>query len=144
MGLPGLHADAVFAVYVLGLLGAMLVVGALSDHVGRRPVLGAAIALEAVALVGFLLAGGVAALPAARLAQGVATGAAITTLGAALVDLNTARARAGGRAARGRDALRAGGRRGGGGALVEFAPAPTQLVYACCSPGWCSRRWSWP
>ncbi|MEN3303030.1 MFS transporter, partial [Pseudonocardia sp.] len=47
----------VFAIYVLGLLGSLLVVGALSDHVGRRPVLAAAIVLEALALVLFLLAG---------------------------------------------------------------------------------------
>src|SRR4051794_33913658 len=75
---------AVFAVYVVGLLGSLLVVGALSDHLGRRPVLAAAILLEIVALVLFLLAGDVVALAAARLLQGVATGAAITTLGATL------------------------------------------------------------
>ena len=34
----------VFAIYVVGLLGSLLVLGALSDHVGRRPVLGASIA----------------------------------------------------------------------------------------------------
>src|SRR3954465_14242043 len=53
---------AVFAVYVVGLLGSLLVVGALSDHLGRRPVLAAAILLEIVALVVFLLAGDVVAL----------------------------------------------------------------------------------
>jgi hypothetical protein len=31
----------IFAVYVLALTGSLLVVGALSDHIGRRPVLGA-------------------------------------------------------------------------------------------------------
>src|SRR5689334_19350805 len=65
---------AVFAVYVAGLLGSLLVVGALSDHLGRRPVLAAAILLEIVALVLFLVAGDVVALGAARLLQGVATG----------------------------------------------------------------------
>jgi MFS family permease len=77
---------------VVGLLGSLLVVGALSDHVGRRPVLGAAIALETVALVLFLFAENVVALSAARLLQGIATGAAVTTLGAALVDLEPAHA----------------------------------------------------
>src|SRR3954453_21412493 len=62
----------VFAIYVLGLLGSLLVVGALSDHVGRRPVLAAAIVLEALALVLFLLAGDVAVLSVARFLQGVA------------------------------------------------------------------------
>src|SRR5215212_5532462 len=83
---------AVFAIYVVGLLGSLLVVGALSDHLGRRPVLAAAILLEIVALVLFLVAGDVVALAAARLLQGIATGAAITTLGAALVDLEPAHA----------------------------------------------------
>src|ERR1044071_1039260 len=57
---------AVFAIYVVGLLGALLTVGGLSDHVGRRPVLAGAIALEAVALVLFLVAGDVVVLSVAR------------------------------------------------------------------------------
>lgn len=121
----------VFAVYVLGLLGSLLVFGALSDHLGRRPVLAAAIGLEAVALVLFIVAGDVTVLAIARVAQGIATGAAITTLGAALVDLNPPHApgRAGlvnGVAALSGLALGALGC----GALVQFAPAPTHLVYA--------------
>src|SRR3954468_14571092 len=59
----------VFAIYVVGLLGSLLVVGALSDHVGRRPVLAASILLEIVALVLFLVAGNVAVLAVARLVQ---------------------------------------------------------------------------
>ena len=39
----------VFAVYAIALLAALLVVGGLSDHVGRRPVLAVALLLEAVA-----------------------------------------------------------------------------------------------
>ncbi|MEA2191307.1 MAG: hypothetical protein QOI73_1428, partial [Solirubrobacteraceae bacterium] len=126
----------IFAVYVVGLLGSLLVVGALSDHVGRRPVLGAAIALEALALVLFIVAGDVTVLAIARVAQGIATGAAMTTLGAALVDLNPAHApgRAGlvnGVAPLGGLALGALGC----GALVQFAPAPTHLVYALLLTG---------
>lgn len=45
----------VFAVFVFGLLGSLLVLGGLSDHVGRRPVLMASIVLEAVALGLFLV-----------------------------------------------------------------------------------------
>ncbi len=121
----------VFAVYVLGLLGSLLVFGALSDHLGRRPVLAVAIALEAVSLVLFIVAGDVTVLAIARVLQGIATGAAITTLGAALVDLNPAHApgRAGlvnGVAAL--SGLAAGAL--GCGALVQFAPSPTHLVYA--------------
>jgi MFS family permease len=120
----------VFAVYVVGLLGSLLVLGALSDHIGRRPVLAAAIALEAVSLVLFLLADGVTGLAIARVAQGIATGAAFTTLAATLVDLNPEHApgRAGlvnGVAPLSGLALGALGC----GALVQFAPAPTHLVY---------------
>ncbi|MDX6679675.1 MAG: hypothetical protein QOE31_3727 [Solirubrobacteraceae bacterium] len=126
----------VFAVYVVGLLGALLVVGALSDHVGRRPVLIAAIALEALALVLFIVAGDVTVLALARVAQGIATGAAMTTLGAALVDLNPPHAP--GRAGVVNGVAPLSGLAVGAlgcGALVQFAPAPTHLVYALLLAG---------
>jgi MFS family permease len=52
-GFSSTTLTAVFSAYVLGLLASLLIVGGLSDHIGRRPVLAAAIALEAVALVLF-------------------------------------------------------------------------------------------
>ncbi|MFB8247261.1 MFS transporter [Streptomyces sp. NPDC055952] len=120
----------VFAVYVLGMIAALLVLGALSDHLGRRPVLLSAIALEAVSMVLFLTASSVAVLLAARLVQGIATGAAMTTLGAALADLNPGHAphRAGiitGTAPTFGLALGSLGC----GLLVEYEPHPTRLVY---------------
>jgi MFS family permease len=120
----------VFAVYVFGLIGALLVLGALSDYVGRRPVLAAAIGLELVALVLFITAGDVTVLLTARLLQGIATGAAMTTLGAALVDLNPPHAP--GRAGVVSGVAPLGGLAVGAlgcGALVQFAPAPTHLVF---------------
>ena len=126
----------VFAVYVIGLLGSLLVLGALSDHIGRRPVLAAAIALESVALVLFIVAGDVTVLAIARVAQGVATGAAFTTLGATLVDLNPPHAPA--RAGLVNGVAPLGGLAFGAlgcGALVQFAPAPTHLVYAVLLAG---------
>jgi MFS family permease len=117
----------VFALYVVGLLGSLLVVGALSDHLGRRPVLAAAIALEMVALIMFALAGDVFALSAARVLQGIATGAAATTLSAALVDLEPPLARVVTSVAP-LTGLAIGAL--GSGVLVEFGPAPTRLVYA--------------
>jgi MFS family permease len=120
----------VFAVYVFGLLASLLVLGGLSDHVGRRPMIAASLILEAVAMVLFIVAGGVGALAAARTVQGVATGIALSTMGAALVDLNppesphlagvvSGLAPIGGLAV---GALACG-------ALVEYGPAPEQLVY---------------
>jgi MFS family permease len=129
-GFPTSTLTLVFAVYVLGLLATVLVVGALSDYVGRRPVLAAAIALEVLALVLFLTAGGVVTLLTARLVQGIATGAAITTLSAAVVDFAPPQAR--GRAGLVTSVatlLGIGGGSLGAGALVKFAPAPTQLVF---------------
>jgi MFS family permease len=46
----------VFAVYALALLATLLTVGGLSDHVGRRPVLVAALVVEAVSMGTFLSA----------------------------------------------------------------------------------------
>ncbi|WP_320775658.1 MFS transporter [Streptomyces sp. CRN 30] len=121
----------VFALYVVGLLGSLLSAGALSDHLGRRPVLGAAIALEMIALVLFVTAGNVYVLALARVLQGVATGAATTTLSAALVDLEPPRAR-GLAGVLTSVAPLSGLALGalGSGLLVEYGPAPTRLVYA--------------
>lgn len=120
----------VFALYVFGLLATLLVCGRLSDHVGRRPVIAVAIGLEVVAMLLFVVADGVPALGAARVVQGVATGLAMTAMGAALVDLNppespslagivSGLAPIGGLAI---GALVAG-------ALVEYGPWSTSLVY---------------
>ncbi|GAB3317355.1 MFS transporter [Geodermatophilus aquaeductus] len=77
----------VFGIYAFALLAALLVVGSLSDHVGRRPVLAGALLLQAVAMVVFLAADGVGWLLAARVLQGLSTGALTGSLGAALLDL---------------------------------------------------------
>jgi MFS family permease len=130
-GFSATTLTVIFAVYSIGLIGSLLTVGALSDHVGRRPVLAAAIALEAAAFVLFLIAGNVTGLLAARVAQGIATGAAFSTLGAALVDLNPPHSP--GRAGLINAIAPISGLALGAlgcGALVEYAPAPTHLVFA--------------
>ena len=78
---------AVFAVYVLFLLMTVLIFGSLSDHVGRRPVIITALAVDTAACILFLLAHGVGALFSARALQGIAVGLAANALGAALLDL---------------------------------------------------------
>jgi len=121
----------IFAVYVVGLVASLLTLGALSDHIGRRPVLAAAIVLEAVSLALFAVAGDVGVLLLARVLQGIATGAAMTTLGAALIDLNPPHAPRRAGVVNGVVPL-AGLAIGalGCGALVQYGPAPTHLVYA--------------
>ena len=52
----------IFATYVLCLLFALLTVGSLSDYVGRRPSILAALALNVAAMIVFMTAGSAAAL----------------------------------------------------------------------------------
>lgn len=89
-GFPPVVLTVIFAAYVLALLAALLTAGSLSDHLGRRPVLLAALGLEILAMVVFVTAGGPAALVAARVLQGLATGVAIGALGAYLIELEHA------------------------------------------------------
>jgi MFS family permease len=126
----------IFAVYVFGLIASLLILGGLSDHIGRRPVLAAAIALEGVAFVLFFIAGDVTVLLLARVAQGIATGMAFSTLGATLVDLNPPHAP--GRAGLVNGVAPISGLAIGAlgcGALIQFAPAPTHLVFALLLAG---------
>ena len=82
-----LTLTSVFAVYAIALLGALLVVGSISDHIGRRPTLVAALALETASMLAFAGADGVGWLFVARILQGVATGTAMGAISAALIDL---------------------------------------------------------
>ena len=81
----------VFGVYALAVLAALLVVGSLSDHIGRRPVLLTSIALQAASMLVFTTAGSVSALMAARIVQGIATGAALGAVGAGILDIDRAK-----------------------------------------------------
>jgi MFS family permease len=80
----------VFAVYVAGLVGALLTVGSLSDHLGRRPVLVASLLVAAASTAIFWAADGVVALVIARIVQGIATGIATGALAAGLVEFSPA------------------------------------------------------
>jgi len=86
-----LELTLIYATYAFGVLASLLLAGRLSDDVGRRPVLLAALGLLAASSVIFLLAGSPAWLFVGRGVQGIATGAAISTAGAALLDLHPRR-----------------------------------------------------
>lgn len=90
--LTPLIITVVFAAYTIALMTALLVVGSLSDHLGRRPVILGALALETVAMIVFISSGSAADLILARALQGLATGAATAALGAGLADLIPRRA----------------------------------------------------
>ncbi|MER8226490.1 MFS transporter [Streptomyces sp. NPDC094143] len=86
-GLTSATLTVVYSVYCISVLASLLVTGSLSDHLGRRPVICGALVLEAVSMVVFLQAEGAGALILARVLQGLATGAATSALGAALLDV---------------------------------------------------------
>jgi len=125
-GFSPVTVTVVFGVYALAILAALLTVGSLSDHVGRRPVLLPAIVVQAANMVVFATAGGVPALLAARVVQGLATGAAVSALGAGMVDLDKAKGTIANSVAP-LTGLALGGI--GSGLLVQYLPAPTRVVY---------------
>ncbi|MDI3329459.1 MAG: MFS transporter [Micrococcus sp.] len=129
-GFPAVTTTVVFSVYALALLASLLVVGRLADHVGTRPVLLVAMAVEVVSMLVFIAAGGVAGLLVARILQGVATGAAMSAAGSALMALETERRR-GSAALVNALAAPLGLAFGAAGAsvMVEVLPAPTRLCY---------------
>ncbi|VVM88745.1 hypothetical protein PS664_02678 [Pseudomonas fluorescens] len=128
----GLHFSAgmltlIFGVYALSLLAALLTVGSLSDHLGRRPVIFAALLLNMLAMLLFINEDSVAWLIAARTLQGFATGMATAVLGAALLDTDRQQGPLVNSVA---PLLGMACGAMGSSLLVEFAPLPTQLVYA--------------
>lgn len=116
----------VFAVYALAVLASLLVLGRLSDHVGRRPVLVAAMLGQVAAMGVFATATGVAALLAARIVQGLATGAAVAAAGAGLLDVDRPRG-----AVVNAVAPMIGTATGTfvAGLMAQFLPMPTLLAY---------------
>src|SRR5450631_108929 len=90
-GFTPITTTIVFGVYAVAVLASLLTLGKLSDHIGRRPVLLAALAVQAASLLVFATADGVPALLVARVVQGLATGAALGAIGAGLLDVDRER-----------------------------------------------------
>jgi MFS family permease len=120
---------AVFAVYVLVLLVTLLFFGSVSDYLGRRPVIVAALVFSVAGCAVFLVAHGTGALFAARSLQGIASGLATGPTGAALIDLQPPGSH---RAPLVTSVFSSLGLALGGlitSVLVQYAPAPTRLVW---------------
>ncbi|MEV5708529.1 MFS transporter [Actinoallomurus sp. NPDC052274] len=129
-GFSPLVVTLIFAAYVAALIPSLLVAGPLSDAVGHRRILLPAVGVAAVGALLFALATGTAWLYAARVAQGLALGAASGALSAVLTELEPNGDRR--RAALVTTVASAGGLGSGpllSGLLAQYAPAPRVLPY---------------
>ncbi len=115
-----------FGAYAVAVLASLLVFGRLSDHIWRRPVLLAALGVQAVALVMFTAADGVPDLLAARIVQGLSADAALAAVGATMLDIDRPRGTLA-------NAVSPGMGTGLGSIAsalaVRYLPAPTHLIY---------------
>ena len=125
-GFSPVTITVVFGIYALAVLAALLVVGSLSDYVGRKPVLLVATLLQVVTMGIFASANEVSTLIIARIVQGLSTGAAAGAVGAGMLDIDRDKGTLANAVA-----PMLGTATGGiaSGLMVQYLPAPTQLVY---------------
>ncbi|MDX2702037.1 MFS transporter [Streptomyces sp. PA03-6a] len=125
-GFSPVTTTLVFGVYAIAVLVSLLTLGRLSDHLGRRPVLLAALAAQAAAMVVFATAHGVPELMIGRVVQGLSTGAALGAIGAGMLDIDRRRGTVANSFAPG---LGTATGSLASAFLVQYLPAPTHLVY---------------
>jgi predicted MFS family arabinose efflux permease len=115
-----------YAIYALTVLAGLLSLGRLATHFGRRPLLLAALGTQALAVLLFATADSFAPLLLGRALQGLATGAALGTLGAAMIEIHhghgTVASAAAPSAGTGIGTLAAA-------LAVGYLPWPTRLIY---------------
>jgi len=85
-GIAPLFLTIIFASYVVGLLVSLLTAGALSDFVGRKPVILSGLTVSLISMVLFALAASGTELLVARVVQGFAIGLTMGALGAGMID----------------------------------------------------------
>ncbi|MDT7579433.1 MAG: hypothetical protein QOK35_697 [Pseudonocardiales bacterium] len=126
----GLMVTLVFAMYAVGVLAALLVVGRLSDQIGRRAVLLPGLGTAVASSLVFLIPHSLTALFVGRLLSGVSAGVFTGVATATLVDLapEDGRARAGLLAAV-VNVLGLGLGPVVAGALADYAPHPLVVPY---------------
>ncbi|MGH9022310.1 MAG: MFS transporter, partial [Acidimicrobiia bacterium] len=94
LGFSDLTLTAIFAAYVIGVLGSLLLAGRLSDETGRRPLLLCGLGASAASALIFLAAPSVASMFLARILSGISAGTFTATATAALTDLSASKKRA--------------------------------------------------
>ncbi|MFE3108108.1 MFS transporter [Kitasatospora indigofera] len=129
-GFSPLMVTVIFAVYALGVVAGLLVLGRLSDEIGRRPVVAVALLLAAGAAGLFLAADGLAWILAARVLSGLSAALITGSATAALLDLAPPDGRA--RAQSVAIAANMGGLAAGtliSGVLAQWAGSPLRLPW---------------
>lgn len=125
-----LTITVIFAVYALGVMGALVATGRWSDQLGRRPMLGAGLAAAAISDVIFLSSDGLSSLLVGRFVSGISAGIFTATATVAVMELAPeAWSR---RAAFLATAVNMGGLGLGpivAGLLAEYLPWPLRLAY---------------
>ena len=129
-GFSGLTLTLIYAVYAVGNLGALLLLGRLSDQVGRRLASLLAVAGAGASALIFLFASGTGALFAARVLSGLSIGLASGTAAAWIAELDAERNKT-------RASVIAASANFVGltvgpllaGLLAQYAPAPLRLSY---------------
>ena len=130
-GFSEITLTLIYAVYVLGNLGALLIFGRFSDQVGRRRVALPAFGVAFVSALLFFFAAGTAWLFAARLLSGLAVGVISGTSTAWLAELfGPERRNSATLLATSANLLGAAAGPLLGGLLAEYAPRPLQLPFA--------------
>ncbi|MEU8517606.1 MFS transporter [Kitasatospora sp. NPDC048722] len=130
IGFSELTVTVVFAVYAFGVISVLLLVGNVSDTVGRRPVLLCGLGFAACSAVVFLAADSVGLLCLGRLLSGLSAGLFTGTATAYVLELAPARHR--GRAGFAATAANMGGLGCGpllSGLLSQYAPWPLVLPF---------------
>lgn len=131
LGFSGVVSTVIFAVYAVGVLAALLLLGRWSDTLGRRPLLLAGIGCALVSSLVFLTAGPVPQLLVGRLFSGLSAGIFAGTATAAVLEAapESWRARA--------PFLATGVNTGGlglgpllAGLAVQYLPSPLHLSFA--------------
>ncbi|OPF80164.1 MFS transporter [Streptomyces antioxidans] len=129
-GFSSFMVTVIFAVYAAGVIVALLLLGSVSDFVGRRPVMLAALVLSGLSAVSFLLARGLPELFAGRTLSGLSAGLATGTATVMVIELAPEHRR------RAATLLATGANLGGlglgpllAGVLAQYAPAPLKLVF---------------
>ncbi|MDX2091273.1 MAG: MFS transporter [Kofleriaceae bacterium] len=130
LGFSNLTSTVVFAAYAVGVLAALLLLGRLSDVIGRRNALLPGLASAMLSAVVFLFADNLALLLVGRMLSGISAGIFTGTATAALFDLADAERRE--RATVVATVANMGGLGAGpllAGLLAQFSQAPLQLPF---------------